>query len=49
MVGENMIHIGIIGGTGVYDPNILENVQQDEVLTPYGSVSYKVGDFAGKS
>jgi 5'-methylthioadenosine phosphorylase len=49
MVGEKMIHIGIIGGTGVYDPNILENVQQDEVLTPYGSVSYKIGDFAGKS
>lgn len=49
MVGGNMIHIAIIGGTGVYDPNILENVRQDEVLTPYGLVSYRVGNFKGKS
>jgi 5'-methylthioadenosine phosphorylase len=49
MVGGKMIHIAIIGGTGVYDPNILENVHQDEVLTPYGLVSYKVGSFEGKN
>lgn len=41
--------IGIIGGTGVYDPKILENVHQAEMSTPYGNVCYKVGDFAGKS
>ena len=44
-----MIKIAIIGGTGVYDPNILENVRQFETNTPYGTVCYKVGDFAGKS
>ena len=44
-----MIKIGIIGGTGVYDPTILENVRQLETMTPYGNVCYKVGDFAGKS
>jgi 5'-methylthioadenosine phosphorylase len=44
-----MINIAIIGGTGVYDPTILENVRQDEIKTPYGLVSYKVGDFAGRS
>lgn len=49
MVGGKMIQIAIIGGTGIYDPNILENVRQDEVLTPYGLVSYKVGNFEGKS
>lgn len=44
-----MIKIGIIGGTGVYDPSILENIRQVETKTPYGAVCYKVGDFAGKS
>jgi len=44
-----MIEIGIIGGTGIYDPSILENVHEAETLTPYGNVSYKVGDYAGKS
>ena len=44
-----MIKIGIIGGTGVYDPSILENVREIETMTPYGTVSYKVGDYAGKS
>lgn len=42
-----MAHIGIIGGTGVYDPNILEHIYQDEILTPYGLVSYKAGTFGG--
>jgi len=44
-----MVSIGIIGGTGVYDPSILENVRQFETMTPYGIVYYKVGDFDGKS
>lgn len=44
-----MIRIGIIGGTGVYDPSILNNIREIETVTPYGTVSYKVGDFAGKS
>ncbi|MCE5286113.1 MAG: S-methyl-5'-thioadenosine phosphorylase [Pelosinus sp.] len=44
-----MITIGIIGGTGVYDPSMLQNVYDKELITPYGSVNYKVGDFAAKS
>lgn len=44
-----MISIAIIGGTGVYDPDILENIHQEVVLTPYGSVCYNIGDFLGKT
>jgi 5'-methylthioadenosine phosphorylase len=44
-----MIKIGIIGGTGVYDPSILKNVYDEQVTTPYGTVNYKVGDLSGKS
>lgn len=43
-----MVNIAIIGGTGVYDPNILENIVDQEVNTPYGSVKFKVGEYAGK-
>jgi len=49
MVGDNLITIGIIGGTGVYDPSILQQVRDVETVTPYGKVCCKVGDFAGKS
>lgn len=44
-----MIKIAIIGGTGVYDPRILENVREEQITTPYGVVQYKVGEFAGKA
>lgn len=44
-----MPYIAIIGGSGVYDPAILANVHKDEIMTPYGLISYKVGDFKGKS
>lgn len=43
-----MIKIAIIGGTGVYDPNILRNVRSEEINTPYGAVQYNVGEYAGK-
>lgn len=43
-----MIKIAIIGGTGVYDPSILNNIQNREVATPYGTVTFKVGEFNGK-
>lgn len=43
-----MIPIAIIGGTGVYDPNILENVQESVVGTPYGDVKYMLGEYAGR-
>ena len=42
--------IGIIGGTGVYDPKLLESAEEIEVETPYGKPSDKItiGVYAGK-
>ena len=42
--------IGIIGGSGVYDISLLENVKEVEVKTPFGepSSAITVGDFQGK-
>ena len=42
--------IGIIGGTGLYDPELLRNVQEVTVETPYGkpSDSITVGELAGR-
>jgi 5'-methylthioadenosine phosphorylase len=39
--------IAIIGGTGVYDPEIIENAQRVKIHTPYGSPSATVtlGDY----
>ncbi|MFW5902994.1 MAG: S-methyl-5'-thioadenosine phosphorylase, partial [archaeon] len=34
-----MPKIGIIGGSGVYDPEIFENVEKKKINTPYGSPS----------
>jgi 5'-methylthioadenosine phosphorylase len=41
--------IGIIGGSGIYDPSLFENVRTVNVGTPYGSPSgpVEVGDFMG--
>ncbi len=43
--------IGIIGGTGLYDPQLLKNAQEVDVNTPYGvpSDSFIVGELAGRS
>lgn len=40
--------IAIIGGTGVYDPRILDNIREIEIATPYGVVRFKSGEYAGK-
>jgi len=42
--------IGIIGGTGVYDPDILKDKQTVDLDTPFGkpSDSYVVGDYEGR-
>lgn len=42
--------IGIIGGTGLYDPKLLKNIQEMEVNTPYGAPSdaFTVGKLADK-
>jgi 5'-methylthioadenosine phosphorylase len=41
---------GVIGGTGLYDPKLLKNVEEVSVETPYGNPSdtITVGDLAGK-
>ena len=42
--------IGIIGGTGLYDPKLLKNVQEVTLETPYGnpSESITMGELNGK-
>ena len=42
--------IGIIGGTGFYDPKLLKNAQETKVHTPYGmpSDSITIGDLKGR-
>jgi 5'-methylthioadenosine phosphorylase len=42
--------IGVIGGTGVYDPKLFRNVQEVEVNTPYGSPSsaFTIGELSGR-
>jgi len=44
-----MVKIGIIGGSGLDNPNVLENAKDVEVSTPYGepSSSLKVGKIKG--
>jgi 5'-methylthioadenosine phosphorylase len=45
------VEFGVIGGTGLYDPNLLKNVQEITVETPYGkpSDSFTVGELGGKT
>ena len=42
--------IGIIGGTGLYDPKLLKNVKEIKVRTPYGppSDSIAIGELKGR-
>ena len=42
--------IGIIGGTGLYDPELLKNVEEVALQTPYGtpSDSITIGDLCGR-
>lgn len=42
--------IGIIGGTGVYSPDLLENPEKIKVYTPYGTTSslITIGTLGGK-
>jgi 5'-methylthioadenosine phosphorylase len=44
------VEIGIIGGTGLYDPKLLKNVEEITVETPYGAPSdtITVGELSGK-
>lgn len=40
--------IGIIGGTGIYNPDMLTNIEEHQVATPYGDINVKVGQYAGQ-
>lgn len=40
--------LAIIGGTGVYDPDLLSNISDISVSTPYGDITVKSGDYKGK-
>jgi len=42
--------IGIVGGTGLYDPKLLKNVEEVTVDTPYGAPSdaITIGELAGR-
>ncbi|HBX22382.1 MAG TPA: S-methyl-5'-thioadenosine phosphorylase [Desulfotomaculum sp.] len=42
------VKIAIIGGTGVYDPNILSDIGEETVETPFGRVKVQVGTYKGK-
>ena len=42
-----MVSIAIIGGTGVYDPDLLEDVKEIVQETPYGKVAILVGKHEG--
>ncbi|WPD20269.1 S-methyl-5'-thioadenosine phosphorylase [Thermaerobacter composti] len=41
------MRLAIIGGTGVYDPAILEDVREETVVTPYGRATVRIGTFRG--
>jgi len=43
--------IGIIGGTGIYDSDVFENIREISVDTPFGKPSDNIiiGDFVGRS
>jgi 5'-methylthioadenosine phosphorylase len=38
----------IIGGTGVYDPALLDDAERHTIETPYGSAQLTLGTYAGK-
>jgi len=51
MIGEWKADIGIIGGTGVYDPEIIEDAREVKVYTPYGAPSsfITLGKYKGRA
>lgn len=42
------VKIAIIGGTGVYDPEILSDVREERITTPYGTVKAVIGSYQGR-
>lgn len=44
-----MLHAdyAVIGGTGVYDPGLLDQAQEHTIATPYGNAACTIGEYAG--
>lgn len=47
-MSHTAIRVAIIGGTGVYDPRILDNVREQVVDTPYGKAALRIGTYQGQ-
>lgn len=45
---QNKVRLAIIGGTGVYDPRILENIREEIITTPYGDAKVRIGTYQGE-
>ncbi len=43
-----MIKLAIIGGTGVYNPKMLDDIRTTIQNTPYGDVTVTIGSYAGE-
>jgi 5'-methylthioadenosine phosphorylase len=50
MAGRDSAYIAVIGGTGVYDPEIVENAREVKVYTPFGAPSdiVTLGTYKGR-
>jgi 5'-methylthioadenosine phosphorylase len=48
---DHRAEIGIIGGTGIYDPEQLDDAEEIKIYTPYGAPSdlITVGTYKGTS
>jgi len=42
------VRVAIVGGSGVYDPGILNDVYEEKIDTPYGIAAVKIGTYQGK-
>lgn len=42
------VSFAIIGGTGVYDPQILKDIREERLNTPYGEVEVKIGTYCNR-
>ena len=42
------VRLGVIGGTGVYKPDLLDDVHDEVVDTPYGTVRVHIGRYQGR-
>ncbi len=48
LAGELSCDLAVIGGTGLYDPGLLEGAEPASLTTPYGVVNLFIGGYAGR-